>query len=139
MLKGGLNMLKALKEFLKWLVLLVKPTNVEFPKQWGEEEIEKFARLKKPPLKINLVKSTNVEIRKKRKSRKDLQVDETIVERHIMDGKIITIKKAYILEVSSQPTEPAKIKRWLKVGLKAKKILRYEKDEGSFTSIVWYI
>lgn len=134
MLKGGFGMLKALKKVLKWLVCLVKSTNEEFPEQWSKEVREKMEKQKKPPLKINIVKSTNVGI-------KGFHVVETIVEKHIIKGKSVRVKKAYILESMMQPTDDKspEMKRWLKLGLKAKKILKYQKDECNFRWVVWYI
>lgn len=63
----------------------------------------------------------------------------TIIERHIIDGASKLIKKTYIPEMLTIKEKPESLEKWFKKELKAKKILKYQKDECSFNWIVWYI
>jgi len=63
---------------------------------------------------------------------------EITIERHIIDGKPILVKKVYVRETLAK-TVPDDVEKWLKKGLGAKKILKYERDECSFRWVVWYV
>jgi len=65
---------------------------------------------------------------------------EITIERHIIDGKSVKVKKKYISEILAIKENPDnEFEKWFKKKLKAKKILKYEKDEYSFRWIVWYV
>lgn len=61
---------------------------------------------------------------------------EITTERHIINGEPVLVKKVYVVETFKQAND---VEKWLKKGLGAKKILKYEKDECSFRWVVWYI
>ena len=62
---------------------------------------------------------------------------EITVERHLINGKYVSVKKTYVSE--SSLTQIPNIEIWLKKGLKAKEILKYVRDECRFRWVVWYI
>lgn len=73
-----------LRSLLNFLRNLLKSTNVEIPEQWSKEEREELDRRGKPPLKINLVKSTNDEIAKhkfgvERVKEIEREISETVI------------------------------------------------------------
>ena len=59
------------------------------------------------------------------------------IERHIINGKSTNIKKAYVSELSVIHADD--LEAWFRKELRAKKILKYQKDKYSFNWIVWYI
>jgi len=64
------------------------------------------------------------------------------IERHELNelgGKITKVKKVYIVETFKEPREPSALNEYFKAGLKAKKILKYLRDECSFRWVVWYL
>ena len=62
---------------------------------------------------------------------------KVITERHTFENMVRYVKKVYIPELSI--IGKGDLKDYFKKGLKAKKILKYQKDECSFRWVVWYI
>lgn len=64
---------------------------------------------------------------------------KTTIERHIIEGKFVKMRKSYVLQTLNEPTKPAELKRWFKKGLDAEEILKYQHDPDRFGWVVWYI
>ena len=67
-----------------------------------------------------------------------LDKSKILIEKHIIKGKTVNVKKVYVKETLLKG-QSANLEEWLKKGLGAKKILKYEKDECSFRWVVWYV
>jgi len=61
---------------------------------------------------------------------------EITIEKHRIKGKLMKVKRVYITQTFQEPVDP---KEYFRLGLKAKKILKYVNSEKRFGWIIWYI